>query len=99
MERLRKQGRRVEALDTRPVLRWEVPIWAAWMVLNRTRQVGMTGSMPLSVSDVRSYLECRAYSGRGLAEAIDLVLDLDSLALTLFSERADGKGSNAPAGG
>lgn len=99
MERLRKQGRRVKALDERPKLTWEVPIWAAFMALNRTRQAGMAGAMPLAATDVRSYLETRGYSGRSLAEAMDLVMDLDSLALSLFSKESDGKGSDTQARG
>lgn len=97
MERLRKQGRRVEALDKRPRLKWEVPIWSAFMALNRTRQAGMAGAMPLGVSDVRSYLESRGYSGRALAEAMDLVMDLDALALSLFAEKSDGEGGDTKA--
>lgn len=94
LERVKRAGFAVPELDARPSLTgWESEMWPAFLAVHQQRRTGMAGSEPLDVVQVRSWLQAHGWRGDLEAEALDLILAMDSAFMTWGRKEADGPGS------
>lgn len=78
LESLQRQGIEVQALDERPYLFSDLTmVWECFREVNRARQVGLSNVNPLTISEIRSWLEANSVSSDELPEMLSLVQDMD----------------------
>jgi hypothetical protein len=85
-----KTGQLPEALKTRPAPFEDLlPVWEGFAMLHRSRQHGIDGlPQPISVSDLKSFLELMDITGAEADEFVYLVTKLDDRLLALICEKA-----------
>lgn len=83
LERRRKRGKPVAALDNKPELFEDLELaWEAFHELHRQRRSGGFSPEPLNVSDISIWLEMNNYRGIQKREMYELIVILDSCWMT-----------------
>ncbi len=78
LERRRKRGKPVPALDNEPELFEDLqPAWRAFNALHKQRQVSFVPP-PLTVTDISTWLEINNYQGIEKQEMYEMIIILDS---------------------
>lgn len=78
LERRAARGKRTPALETRPTLYSDLRgVWQAFLGLNAQRPTGYGAPVPLTVTDITTYLVLRGFEGAELGRAFELVTSMD----------------------